>query len=792
METIPPAGAGPSPDGTVPEPAVLLATKLTAPTLRPQLISRVALVQALCAGDGRKLTLLDAPAGWGKTTLLAQWIAPERARNQVAWLSLDLADNDPARFWTYVVAAVQKACPGLDTCAVELIGVHADPRQVVLPTLLNDLASLDERIVLILDDYHVVTNRAIHEEMAFFIERMPANLSLVIATRSDPPLPLARLRAGGHLLEIRADDLRFAEGEASRMLNDALGLGLAAEGIKLLCQRTEGWAAGLYLAALSLEGRSDADSYIRAFAGDNRHIVDYLSAEVLDSQPPAIRLFLLRTAVLERLSAPLCDAVLDTSASAAILEEIERDNLFLMPLDSSRHWYRYHHLFGDLLRNELRRAEPALIPRLHERAAAWFRAEGLTDEAVRHLIAGGDVAGGAELVTDRWGAEFNRGWLSTVSAWLDLLPEQTVASHPRLCLARAWIALDRRRLPDAARWIEAAQAGLADYQIRQGRRAAAGPDPAGPVGIVPADTIEAEIAVLRAVQVFKAGDVARAVDVAEQAAHADLGDVPLGRSAAYCVYGAALYWSGRTPDSRAAFSLAVQLSNAAGNLLGRKYSLGYLALIAAGRGQLAEADQLIHQAAEGDRDASAGEHFVDMMPALAMAKVLDRRGATAQAADAADRAVVLSLRGGGNLEVANALLVRSEILRHLGDPEAARSSAAEASALLRDCPDPGLARELLAAAEEESPGSRSRPAGQDRAVPALPEQLTSKELELLRLLQTPLSRREISARLYVSLNTVKTHQRGLYRKLGVTGRAEAIKRARDLGLLSPGRGGQTR
>ncbi len=639
MEAIPSAGAGPKPNGTVPGPAVLLATKLTAPALRPHLISRAALVQALWAGDGRKLTLLDAPAGWGKTTLLAQWIAPERERNEVAWLSLDLADNDPARFWTYVVTALQKARPGLDTRAVELIGVNAGLQQVVLPTLLNALASLDERILLILDDYHVVTNRAIHEEMAFFIELVPTNLSLVIATRSDPPLPLARLRAGGHLLEIRADDLRFAEGEASRMLNDALGLGLAAEGIKLLCQRTEGWAAGLYLAALSLEGRSDAGSFIRAFAGDNRHIVDYLSAEVLDSQPPAIRLFLLRTAVLERLSGPLCDAVLDTSASAATLEQIERDNLFLIPLDSSRHWYRYHHLFGGLL--------------------------------------------------------------------------------------------------------------------------------------------------LRAVQVFKAGVVARAVDVAEQAAHADLGDVPLGRSAAYCVYGAALYWSGRTPDARAAFSLAVQLSNAAGNLLGRTYSLGYLALIAAERGQLAEADQLLHQAAEGDREASAGEHFVDMMPALAMAKVLDRQGATAQAADAADRAVVLSLRGGGNLEVASALLVRSEILRHLGDPEAARSSAVEASALLRDCPDPGLARELLAAAEDESPGSRSRPAGQGLAVPALPEQLTSKELEFLRLLQTPLSRREISARLYVSLNTVKTHQRGLYRKLGVTGRAEAIKRGRDLGLSRP-------
>ena len=792
MAPISPAGAGPNPDGTVHGPAVLLTTKLTAPALRPQLITREALVQALSAGDGRKLTLLDAPAGWGKTTLLAQWIAWERERNEVAWLSLDLADHDPARFWTYVVAALQKACPRLDTRAVELIGVHADPRQVVLPTLLNELASLDEGIVLVLDDYHVVTTRAIHEEMTFFIERMPPNLRFVIATRSDPSLPLARLRAAGHLLEIRADDLRFAEGEASRMLNDISGLGLAAQDIELLCQRTEGWAAGLYLAALSLEGRSDAASFIRAFAGDNRHIVDYFMAEVLDGQPPAIRLFLLRTAVLERLSGPLCDAVLDASASAATLEQLERDNLFLIPLDSSRHWYRYHHLFGDLLRNELRRAEPTLIPRLHQRAAAWFRAEGLTDEAVRHLIAGGDVAGGAELITDRWGAEFNRGWLSTVSAWLDLLPEQTVAGHPRLCLARAWIALDMRRLPDAARWIEAAQAGLADYLARQDRRAAAVPDLAGPSGMLPAETIAAEITVLRAVQVFKTGDVARAVDIAEQAAYSDLDDVPLGRSAAYCVHGAALYWSGRTRKARAVFNRAVQLSDAAGNLLGRTYSLGYLALIAAERGQLAEAGQLIRQAAEGDRDASAGEHFADMMPALARAKILDRRGATAQAADAANRAVALSVRGGGNLEVANALLAHSEILRHLGGPEAARSTVAEASALLQDCPDPGLARELLAAAEGKSPGSGSRPAGTDVPAPALPQELTSKELELLRLLPMPLSRREIGARLFVSLNTVKTHQRGLYRKLGVTERAEAVRRARDLGLLSSGRGSQTR
>lgn len=784
VEGNPRAGSGPSPTRTASEPTVLLTTKLSVPVLRPQIISRVALTETLYAAGQRKLTLLDAPAGWGKTTLLAQWIERERPRSQVAWLSLDPADNDPARFWTYVAAALQAAHPGLDTRAAELLGINADPQQVVLPTLLNELAALDEAIVLVLDDYHVVTARPIHEELAFFIERMPPSFRLVIATRSDPPLPLARLRAAGQLLEIRADDLRFAEGEASQMLNNVLELGLTAQDIELLCQRTEGWAAGLYLAALSLEGRRDTGSFINAFADDNRHIVDYLSAEVLDGQPPETRRFLSRTAVLERLSGPLCDAVLEASGSAAILERIERDNLFLIPLDMSRHWYRYHHLFGELLRGELRKAEPALISQLHTRAAAWFQAEGFTDEAVRHLIAAGDVAGGAKLIIERWGPEFNRGRLSTVSAWLDLLPEKTVTGHPHLCLARAWIALDMRELPAAARWIDAAQAGLADHRTSQDRRARTGPDLAGPSGAFPGDTIEAEIAVLRAVQVFKAGDVARAVDVAGQAVHSNLGDVPLGRSAAYCVYGAALYWSGRAPEARVAFGSAVQLSGVAANHLGRAYSLGYLALMAADQGQLAEADQLIRQAAETDRDTTAGEHFVDMMPALAMAKVLLQRGMTVQAASAAERAVVLALRGGGNLEVASAYLVRADLLRRLGDPGAA-DSVAKASALLADCNDPRLAGELLAAAQGRSAGRWSLPVGADVTRPELPEPLTSRELAILRLLALPLSRREIGARLFVSLNTVKTHQRGLYRKLRVTGRTEAVKRGKELGLLPP-------
>ena len=355
----------------------ILHTKLHVPAIGERLVHRAALLDALSAGRCRRLTLLSAPAGWGKTTLLAQWALDAGEDQRFGWLSLDPPDNDPVWFWMYVVAALQKISPGVGDRAFELLAMGADPVQVVLPALLNDLDTIASPMVLILDDYHLVVSRAVHEQIAFFISRIPANLHLVLATRSDPMLPLARLRAGGELAEMRTDDLRFGAGESEHLLNDVLGLDLAHEDIQLLHQRTEGWAAGLCLAALSLAGRADTGGFIRTFAGDNRHIVDYLMAEVLDGQPPELRSFLLRTSVLERLSGPLCDAMLQTSGSASVLEKIERENLFVVPLDMSRGWYRYHHLFGELLRTELRRSEPDLVADLNQRAAAWFETEGL-------------------------------------------------------------------------------------------------------------------------------------------------------------------------------------------------------------------------------------------------------------------------------------------------------------------------------------------------------------------------------------------------------------------------------
>jgi LuxR family maltose regulon positive regulatory protein len=741
------------------EPAVLLAAKSAPPAIRAQLIERAALVEILSSEPSRKLTLLSAPAGWGKTTLLAQWASGADDRRRRGWLSLDTSDNDPARFWACAVAALDKASPGVAPRAFELIKKGADPRQVVLPTLLDELATIDYEIALILDDYHLVENRTVHEQVGFVVERMPQTFRLVIATRSDPALPLARLRARGELLELRAEELGFQAGEAADLLDGVLGFKLTDAQVQLLFSRTEGWAAGLYLAGLSLAGRTDAAAFIQDFAGDNRHIVDYLIAEVLDGQPPHIRSFLLRTSLLGRLSGALCDAVLQTSGSASVLETIERDNLFLLPLDVSRRWYRYHQLFADLLRAELHCSEPDLIPSLHQRAAAWFAGEGLTDAAVHHLVAAGDMQGAAELIAEIWASAFNVGRLSTVSGWLDVLPPELVSRHPRLCFARAWIALGWGHLDDGGRWIDAVQAVRAD-------------------DTADVDNIDAKLVALRALHRFKSGDLAAALDTARRAVSLDLGDAPVGGPIAYCTYGAALYFSGDTHEAQAAFRTAVSLAEQVGHLLAHRYALGYLAIISAQQGQLAAAEELVRRATGSSRDLADEEHFVDMMASLATAIILDMRGDAAAAAEAADRAVGLARRGAGILEVANALLARAEILGHLGEHSRRQASRNEAAMLLRGCTDAGIVTKTLTAAQR----GNGVEVGARNHRDTVAEELTAKEHEVLGLLATRLSRREIGQRLYVSLNTVKTHQRAVYRKLGVENRTAAVTRARELGL----------
>ncbi len=378
----------------------LLDTKLYVPRLRRGLVARPRLSERLDGGAESKLTLISAPAGFGKTTLLAEWLAaiPAGARS-TGWLSLDPGDNQPATFWTYLIAALQTTAPGLGTGALSLLqSPQPPPIEAVLAMLLNDLAAVPGDIVLVLNDYHVIDAPDITDGMVFLLEHLPPQVHLVIATRADPALPLARLRAQGELVEIRAADLRFTPEEAATYLNEVMGLDLGAKDVAALEGRTEGWIAALQLAALSMQGRDDVAGFIAGFSGDDRYIVDYLVEEVLHRQPEAVRSFLLETSILGPLSGPLCDAVTGHDGGKAMLESLDRGNLFLVPLDDRRWWYRYHQLFADVLRARLMDERPELVPELHRRACEWYVEHGDRSEAISHAMAAGDFARAADLI----------------------------------------------------------------------------------------------------------------------------------------------------------------------------------------------------------------------------------------------------------------------------------------------------------------------------------------------------------------------------------------------------------
>jgi LuxR family transcriptional regulator, maltose regulon positive regulatory protein len=385
----PPAPA--APEGGAAGPDELLATKLHIPRARRGLVPRPRLAGRLTEALAGELTVVCAPAGFGKTALLADWA--RRSGRPVAWLSLDAGDNDPVRFWRHVAAALGGVREGVGQRLAPLLGPLA-PRsfEAVVTTLVNELAAAPDELVLVLDDYHLIESPAVHESVMFLLGHLPAGLRLAVACRADPPLPLARLRARGQLAELRADQLRFTLEEAAALLREATGPDLPDDAVGALEARSEGWVAGLQLAALSLRGREDVAGFVAAFSGSHRYVLDYLAEEVLDRQPEPVRTFLLETSVLDRLCGPLCDAVTGRADGQRLLEAVDRANLFLTPLDDVRGWYRYHHLFADLLRVRLAQEQPERPPVLHRAAAAWHEQHGLADDAIRHALAAGDAA----------------------------------------------------------------------------------------------------------------------------------------------------------------------------------------------------------------------------------------------------------------------------------------------------------------------------------------------------------------------------------------------------------------
>jgi LuxR family maltose regulon positive regulatory protein len=440
----------------------LLTTKFYVPPSRPEMVSRSRLVELLNAGLHRKLTLISAPAGFGKTTLLSEWVGA--CQRPVAWLSLDEGDNDPARFMAYLVAALETiesaremVGPIEKTVLAALQSPQGPQIEPALTALINKIASVPEPFVLVLDDYHLITAQLVHQAIAFILGHLPPQMHLAIAARADPPLPVAGLRGRDQLTEVRQADLRFTPDEAAAFLNRLMGLDLSEENIEALSARTEGWITGLQMAALSMKGRDDIGQFVLAFAGSNVYVLDYLMEEVLERQPDQVQTFLLQTSILERLTGPLCDAVVTGNDGQALavphggedvsptgqqtLEMLERSNLFIVRLDDERRWYRYHRLFADLLRQRLEQVHPELPPTLHSRASQWYESKGLIPEAIEHALSAQDFERAAILIEDHADQTISRAEFATFEKWTRTLPDDVLRGRPLLCAYGALVLL---------------------------------------------------------------------------------------------------------------------------------------------------------------------------------------------------------------------------------------------------------------------------------------------------------------------------------------------------------------
>ncbi len=559
----------------------LLTTKLYIPPARPNLVPRPRLAARL--NQSRPFTLIAAPAGFGKTTLLSEWIP--QSQHCVTWLSLDDDDNDPTRFWAYVIAALQKLRSDFGESALALLqSPQPPPITAILTTLINEIAAFQDQLSLVLDDYHLITAQSIHEALTFLLDHLPPQMRVIITTRADPPLPVARLRTRDQLTELRAGDLRFTPGEAAAFLNDRMGLKLSTDDIAALEARTEGWVAGLQLAALSMQGRDDVAGFIQAFSGSHRHVLSYLVEEVLNRRPKGTLNFLLQTSILDRLCGPLCDAVTGGNDSQALLQKLEQANLFIVPLDEEGQWYRYHHLFAEVLQARLKQTQPDPAPELHRRASEWFEQNGLGVEAVNYALEAADHDRAIRLIEPIGMMVFVSGAMHyNVGTWLAKLPEPAVRARPKLCLIHAWLLLNQGSFSNALRRVDEAEQAL--QHIRTAETAAEDQNMYG------------EIAATRAILVMSKGEFDPEQVIAwAQAALAGLHPDNLTfRSAALGALGIAYLSLGEVRRAEQSLAEAATTAQAGGNVFMTVAAVVNLAHIQRARGDLRAAQTTCQQ-----------------------------------------------------------------------------------------------------------------------------------------------------------------------------------------------------
>jgi LuxR family maltose regulon positive regulatory protein len=651
----------------------LLTTKLYIPPPHSNLVPRPRLIQWLDEGLrlGRWLTLVSAPAGSGKTTLVTEWL--RSADRPFTWLSLDESDNDPGRFIAYLVAALQKVDGEIGQATQSLLGLpQLPPIETLMTALINDIAATSTPFALVLDDYHVIDNASILQVTGFLLEHQPLQIHLVIATREDLPLPLSRLRARGQMTEIRARDLRFTVGEAALFLNEAMGLDLSEEDVAALEARTEGWIAGLQLAALSMQGRDDLSGFIAAFSGSHRYILDYLADEVLHQQSEEIHTFLLQTSILNRLSGPLCDAVTGQENGQDILEQLESANLFIIPLDDERHWYRYHHLFGDLLRHYLRQEVGAQgLTSLHRRACEWLAQHDLEVEALHHAIAGEDFDRAADLIEAIAEATVLRGAAKTVRNWIDALPDSLMRKSPFLCVIHAWaFHVDGRRdavelrLQDAERALQAL--GLPDD------------DPF-------VSNLCGHIAAMRASNARHRDDLSLFFRYAEEALDLLAEDELTVRTMLSANLGLAHMLRGDLATAVKALREAQSLGQASGNVISAVNCVGFQAAVLIVQGRLRQAAELCRRTIEHHL-----EHYPRPLPTLGhvyanLARILYEWNDLGGAAFHLEQGVVL----GEQTHLPSTVRFRASLLACIGQIQGADGDA------------PPLPRQVAAIVEQE-------------------------------------------------------------------------------------------
>jgi LuxR family transcriptional regulator, maltose regulon positive regulatory protein len=569
----------------------LVRTKLYRPSGRLHLVARPRLTARLSESLTRPLTLLSAPPGFGKTTLLREWLVQAGAR--AAWLMLDVDDNDPVRFWSYFIAALQQIDATIGSSSLALLqSPRTTALEPMLRALVNEIDSLSQDhvteltpgesdglgagFVLVLDDYHIIETADIHQQVSFLLEHIPPHMHLVISSRSDPPLPLARLRARDQLIELHENDLRFRRVEAATFLNETMSLPLTSEQITALETRTEGWIAGLQLAALSLRGREDVSGFVQAFTGSHRFVFDYLTDEVFARQTESIQSFLLQTSILERLSASLCDALTGRADSQAMLEELERNNLFLTGLDDERHWYRYHHLFADVLRHRLRESSPAALIELHLCASEWFEKEGLVTEAVNHALVAKDWERVARLIGDASESLRQRGELVTLTHWIHALPHAVRHAHPAVCLTYARALLKIGRLSDAE-----ASVSEAEHWLENHAQAA---DPR-------IDSVRGKALALRAQFASRRGEFTQSIELCQRAAKLIAPDDVAWHNLVTFTLADAFRYTINWAEAKGAYRETAALSESAGDYPNALFALGSLGEVLEAEGHLRQAAQ---------------------------------------------------------------------------------------------------------------------------------------------------------------------------------------------------------